>query len=324
MGIVWVHVISGRWISDELGTSVTSVLSQKLVTPVATMSIGTREPEAVRVYRTFETVFRRALAKVTGSVTAKLDVLQKVERNGQVARYESWAAARYPPWRRPTLFRFGDANGEWDGWSAPLQVFDRGAIVRADRRELAGSLKTMVHGVPVQAKLGIQTGESIDLVVEAVVDPKLELFALSPVEAPEWVGFEGYVGAALSDLEELLEMSGYDGEEFRATFVEEYQEALEGTARIYVEMEQRELVVGPESPQRVSMTLHPESPGEMMLVVGARDLATGEVTYSELLPLHWRPDEEPAHREGAIEQGSLAARRQQILKQRRRVALPSS
>jgi hypothetical protein len=323
MRIDLASVTSGRWISDELGTSVTSVVPQKLVTPVLKMQRGSREPEAVQVHRTFETVFRRALAKVTGSVTAKLDVLEKVERNGQAVRYESWAAARYPPWRRPTLFRFGDAASDRPGLSAPLQVFDRGALVRANRQEFEGGAKASVPGTPFEAKLGIRSGETIEIVVEAVVDPRLELFALSPVEAPEWVGFESYADAMLGDVEEVLEVAGYESEAFRAAFLEEYGESLNGTARIYIEMEEREVVAGPESPQRVAMTLHPESPGEMMLVIGARDLATGEVTYSEMLPLSWHPDEESERWEGVPEQRSLAARRQQILKQRRRAGLPT-
>jgi hypothetical protein len=314
---------SGRWISDELGTSVTSVVPQKLVTPVLGMQRGSREPEAVQVHRIFETVFRRALAKVTGSATAKLDVLEKVERNGQAVRYESWAAARYPPWRRPTLFRFGDAASGWEGWSAPLQVFDRGVVIRPNRRDVEGDVEASVPGIPLGGKLSIKRGETIEMVVEAVVDPRVELFALSPVEAPEWVGFEAYADAVLGDIEEVLEAAGFEGEGFRASFLEEYEESLGGTGQIYVEMEQREVVVGPGSAQHVGLTLHPESPGEMMLVIGARDLATAEVTYSEMLSLEWRPGGDADRDEGLAEQRSLAARRQQILKQRRRVGLPA-
>jgi hypothetical protein len=260
----------------------------KLVRPEITLYGESTPPEAVEVRRTYETVFRRLLAPIVGSETRRLITLPFAESRGRVACYETWPAAHLSPWQKPTQLFFCDIDGRRRDRSRALSVTADAQLTNR-RPGLGFSLSDPTGTVPGGVEVPLGAERTMDLAIEAPVDPEIELFVLSPAQQGPGPSLEEYVRDYLADLEGDLaaEWEGEQIAELRSRFGRLYEPFLAGSGRIYAELEQTRITVGPGEPQRVKVSLLPESRGSMMLVFGARVRDSGAVTYSEMLPLVW-------------------------------------
>lgn len=303
---------SGRWRAGRDDAEVPCVVPHKLVTPVLMLDPGGSPPPAVEVRRTFETFARRLLARANLSVSTRPDERRLVECDGKVARYEPWPAAHLQPWRRPTKFEFRDPSGAWNGVSRPLEVFERRPVVRVPQREYDGTVGGGYAGAQGRIGMRVKTGEEITMLLDVAVDPEIEPFAFSPAEGLGDIAFESYVETCLAEIEEGLAAEDLSSEGIRDVFADDYGDFIgKGSGLIFVSFEPKSVSVKPRETSRVTATLHGEREGSMLLVLGARHLGTGEVFFSELLPLIWRPEEDAAR---ASHEG--AARKQEILRRK--------
>jgi hypothetical protein len=300
---------SGSWLLEEIGAEVNCVVPKKMVTPVLSLDAGSSAPAAVEVRRTFETFPRRLLAKAMRATTTRPRERQLVKREGQVALYKPWPAARYQPWRRPTLFEFRDPSGSWGGLSEPLQVFQDGVNVTVPQSRFEPYVGANYGPVEGRVGLRVNQGEVIEMLLDVAVDPEVEPFAFSPVEDLGDIAFESYVETSLAEIEEALAADDLSSDGFRAAFEEDYGDFVGDTSgQIFASFDSDRVSVEPGRTSRVKVTLHGEREGGMLMVLGARHLGTGEVTFSELLPLIWRPMEDAArasHEEAARKQAIL-------------------
>jgi hypothetical protein len=287
---------SGGWLLGEIGTEVNCVVQNKMVTPMLTLDAGTSAPATVEVRRTFETLPRRLLAKAMRATSTRPRERQLVKSKGQVALYKPWPATRYQPWRRPTLFEFRDPSGSWDGLSEPLQVFQDGVAVTVPQSQFEPYAGVKYGPVDGRAGLRIKQGEVIEMHLDVAVDPEIEPFAFSPAEPLGNIAFEAYVETSLAEIEEALAADDLSSDGLRRVFEEDYGDFVGDTSgQIFASFDSNRVSVEPGRPSRVKVTFHGEREGGMLMVLGARHLGTGEVTFSELLPLEWRPEEEAAH-----------------------------
>lgn len=298
---------SGSWLLEDVGAEVNCVVSQKMVTPVLTLDEGSSEPIAVEVRRTFETLPRRLLAKAMLATSTRPRERQLVGRNGQMALYKPWSAARYRPWRRPTLFEFRDPTGGWGGLSEPLQVFQDGVIVTVPQSQFEPYIEAEYGPVVGRGGLRIKRGEVIEMLLDVAVDPEVEPFAFSPVQALGSIEFDSYVETSLAEIEEALAADDLASDGIRAAFEEEYSDFVgDASGQIFASFDQDQVSVEPGRTSRVRVTFHAEREGEMMMVLGARHLGTGEVSFSELLPLSCRPEEEAGRADHEEAEGKQA------------------
>lgn len=234
---------------------------------------------------------------------------QLVVSIGDIAGYEPWPADCYPPWRRPTQFEFRDPKGAWDGLSDPLKVFQNGVAIRVPRAEYNPHVGGDYAGAHGEVGMHIRSGEEMEILLDVTVDPEVELFAFSPAQEFGGIPFENYVETSLAEFEEALAEEQLSGEGIREVFIEDYGDFIgEASGLIFVSFEPERTSVEPGETSRVTATLHGEREGGMLLVLGARHLGTGEVFFSDLLPLIWRPMEEAArasHEEVARKQETL-------------------
>lgn len=285
---------------------VNCVVPKKPVTPVLMLDPGGSPPTAIEVRRTFETFPRRLLARAMRATSCRPRERRLVESAGDIALYEPWPADCYPPWRRPTQFEFRDPNGAWDGLSDPLKVFQNGVAIRVPQAEYDFRVGGGYAGAHGEVGMHIQSGEEMEIFLDVTVDPEIELFAFSPVQEFGGIPFENYVETSLAEIEEGLAEEDLSSEGIRKVFIEDYGDFIgEASGLIFVSFEPQRISVEPGETSRVTATLHGEREGGMLLVLGARHLGTGEVFFSELLPLVWRPMEEAArasHEEAARKQ----------------------
>ncbi len=195
-------------------------------------------------------------------------------------------------------------------------MFQNGAVVTVDQSSWHPYAAASYAGAEGRAGIQIQRGEEIKLLLNVCVDPEVEPFAFSPVQGFGDIAFEDYLETSIVEVEAAMEEEEEEEEEdisgakFRAAFEEDYSDFLAGGAgQIYASFDRERVTVTPEEPSQVKVTLNCESDGAMPIVFGARNLHTGEVTFSELLPLVCTPEKDAAR--AAHEQ---AAKRQAILK----------
>ncbi len=300
----------GIWQLERSPHQVNCVVAAKAVRPSLRLDAGTEPPPSVEIRRSFELWPRRVLAKLTGAASIRPQPRGLATCEDRLAVYEPFAARMFPPYRRPTLFEFCDPSGSWDRRSELLQVFQNGAVVTVNQSSWHPYVAASYAGAEGRAGIQVQQGEEIKLLLNVCVDPDVEPFAFSPVQGFANIAFEDYLETSIVEVEAAMEEEKISGAEFRAAFEEDYSDFLAGGAgQIYASFDRERVTVTPEEPSQVKVTLNCESEGAMPIVFGARDLHTGEVTFSELLPLVCTSEKDAAR--AAHEQ---AAQRQAILK----------
>jgi hypothetical protein len=288
-------VSSGRWRVRE-DVEVNCVVPHKLVTPVLMLDPDGSPPAAIEVRRTFETFPRRLLAKAMRATSCRPRERRLVEYDDDVARYETWPADCYPPWRRPTQFEFHDPSGAWGGLSDPLRVFQNGVAIRVPQAEYNLRAKGGYAGAHGEVGIGVKNGEELTMLLDVTVDPEIEPFAFSPAQGLGDIEFESYVDTSLVEIEEAVAAEGLSSEGIQDVFAEDYGDFIgENSGLIFVSFQPSSANVKPGVTSRVTATLHGEREGGMLLVLGARHLGTGEVFFSDLLPLIWQPEKDAAH-----------------------------
>jgi hypothetical protein len=290
-------MIVGRWVTEAAQLPVTCVEPYKRVRPQLRLDADAVAPPAVEVRRTFDNVFRRLLKRLLGETTLRVTTLYKDDEDGVSVVYEGWPAPLFEPRERPTLlyFRDGDAGS---APSAPLAVAAP-AWIRAELSSPSVELADPTGQIPVGFEVPLAPERTIEATIEAPVDPEVEVFTLSPAEAEGFgVDFESYIQSHLEAMESFLAEAETDevARLVRRSFEEVYEPFLAGAGRIHAEIAEPNLTVTPQAPGRVSIELHPESAGEMMLVIGARtfDGEAERVAFSEMIPLAWRGETDPA------------------------------
>ena len=222
--------------------------------------------------------------------------LAKTVEEGNRVEYETWPAVQYEPLLKPTRLYYRDLASKRGDRTPPLSVTPNVEI--ATHRPAAVLKAADPTGtVPLGVEIPLSPDRNMKVTVQAPVDPEIELFAITPTESAEILSLGDYVDSYLGSVEnELGEDPGFaeDPAQLRSIFEREYEPFVLGAGRIGVEIESPRRVVEPGEPQEFEVTLHPETAGEMMMILGARDAESGEVlSVSELLPLRWEAEDEP-------------------------------
>lgn len=285
-----------RWISVAGGIPTSCVAPNTHVRADILAVGGDSAPDFIEVRRTYETAIGRLMHAFLGSSSKKVIELAKTADDGNVAEYETWPAVQYEPFVKPTRLYYRDLAGKRGDRTPPLSVTPT-VDIATNRPAAVLKAADPTGTVPLGVEIPLWPEKNMKVTVQAPVDPEIELFAITPTEGAEILSLGGYVDSYLSSVEdELGEDPGFseDPAQLRSIFEREYEAFVLGAGRISAEIESPRRVVEPGKPQEFEVTLHPESAGEMMMVIGARDAESGEVlSVSELLPLHWKAGDEP-------------------------------
>jgi hypothetical protein len=285
-----------RWISVAGGIPTSCVAPHTQVRAEILATEGSSAPDFIEVRRTYETVIGRVMHFFLGSSSKKVIELVKTEDDGARAEYETWRAVQYEPLEKPTRLYFRDHVGKHDDRTPPLSVTPTVEII-THRPPAAVKAADPTGTVPLGVEIPLWPEKTMKVIVQAPVDPEIELFAVTPSESAGTLSIDGYVDSFLSTIErELAEDPGFaeSPAQIRSIFEREYEPFVMGEGRIEAEIESPRRVVEPGTPQEFEVTLQPETAGEMMMLLGARDAESGEVlSVSELLPLRWEAGNEP-------------------------------
>lgn len=285
-----------RWISVTGGVPTSCVAPDTQVRAEILSVGGAKAPDFIEVRRTYETAIGRVMHFFLGSSSKRVIELAKIADDGNRAEYEAWPAVQYEPFVKPTMLYFRDLASKRGDRTPPLSVTP--SVEIATHRPAAVLKAADPAGtVPLGVEIPLWPDRTMKVTVQAPVDPEIEVFAVTPTENAEILSLEGYVDSYMSSVEnELGEDPGFseDPAQLRLIFEREYEPFVLGAGRIGVEIESPRRVVEPGEPQEFEVMLHPETAGEMMMILGARDAESGEVlSVSELLPLRWEAEDEP-------------------------------
>jgi hypothetical protein len=285
-----------RWISVAGGIPTSCVAPNTEVRAEVRAGRGDSAPAFVEVLRTYETAIGRFMHAFLGSSSKKVIDLAKTADDGELAEYEVWRAVQYEPFVKSTRLYYRDPTSK-AGDRTPLLSVTPSLDIATHRPGAVVKAADPTGTVPLGVEIPLGPERDMKVIVQAPVDPDIELFAVTPTEGGENLSLEGYVDLYLGGAErELAEHPGLseDPAQLRSIFEREYEAFVMGAGRIEAEIESPRRVVEPGTPQEFEVTLHPETAGEMMMAFGARDVESGEVlSVSELLPLRWEPGNEP-------------------------------
>ncbi len=285
-----------RWISVAGGVPTSCVAPNTQVRAEILSVGGASAPDFIEVRRTYETAIGRVMHFFLGSSSKKVIELAKTEDDGTRAEYEAWLAVQYEPFLKPTRLYYRDLASKRGDRTPPLSVTPTVEIT-TDRPPAVLKAADPTGTVPLGVEIPLWPEKNMKVTVQAPVDPEIELFAITPTESAEILSLGGYVDSYLSSVEHELggdPAFSEDPAQLRSIFEREYEPFVIGEGRIGAEIKSPRRVVEPGVPQEFEVTLHPETAGEMMMVLGARDAESGEVlSVSELLPLRWEAGDEP-------------------------------